>query len=343
MLKSIRVAALAGATVLMTMGFSAPAFAESLKVVASFSIIGDFARNVGGERIELVTLVGPDGDAHVYEPRPADAVAMAAADVILVNGLQFEGFLGRLVEASGATAPVVELTRGSEMLKNADEADDHSHEAAEAGHEHGHAHDHKHDHKHEAGHDHDHGHEGHAGHDHGEIDPHAWQSVHNAETYVKNIAEAFCAADAAGCDTYKANAEAYVEQLEALEEEIKAAVASIPEDKRVIITSHDAFRYFEHEYGIRFLAPEGVSTESEASAADVAALIRQIREDKASAIFMENISDARLIEQIASETGLKVGGALYSDALSGEDGPAATYIDMMRHNVSTITAAIVGS
>jgi zinc/manganese transport system substrate-binding protein len=347
MLKSIRMAALAGASVLMTAGFSAPALADTLKVVASFSIIGDFARNVGGDRIELVTLVGPDGDAHVYEPRPADAVAMAAADVILVNGLQFEGFLGRLVEASGAKAPVVELTRGGEVLKSAD--DDHGHGASEA------AHGHDHDDKKEAGHSHDHdddhaakedGHgdaHGHAGHDHGDTDPHAWQSVHNAETYVKNIAEAFCAADAAGCDTYTANAEAYIEELEALEDEIKAAIASIPEDKRVIITSHDAFRYFEHEYGIKFLAPEGVSTESEASAADVAALIRQIREDKASAIFVENISDSRLIEQIASETGLQVGGALYSDALSGEDGPAATYIDMMRHNVSTITAAIVGS
>lgn len=333
MLKSIRAAALAGASVLMTAGFSAPALADTLKVVASFSIIGDFARNVGGDRIDLVTLVGPNGDAHVYEPKPADAVAMAAADVILVNGLQFEGFLGRLVEASGAKAPVVELTRGGEMLKSAEDDDGHSH--AEAGH------DHNHDHKHEAGHDH--GHEGHAGHDHGEIDPHAWQSVHNAETYVKNIAEAFCAADAAGCETYKANADAYVEQLEALEDEIKAAVASIPEDKRVIITSHDAFRYFEREYGIRFLAPEGVSTESEASAADVAALIRQIRADKASAIFVENISDPRLVEQIASETGLRVGGALFSDALSDENGPAPTYIDMMRHNISTITAAIVGS
>lgn len=312
------------------------ASAENLKVVASFSIIADFAKNVGGDRVDITTLVGPNGDAHVYEPKPADAAAVAAADVVLVNGLQLEGFLQRLLEASGTKAPVVELTKGGEVLKMADEPhpheeadeDEDGHAAGEAGHEH------------EEGEQHDHE-EGH--HHHGEYDPHAWQSVHNAEVYVKNIADAFCAADAAGCDTYRTNAGAYGEKLEALDAEIKSAVAGIPEDKRVIITSHDAFGYFEHEYGLAFLAPEGVSTESEASAADVAALIRQIREDKASAIFVENITNPRLIEQIASETGLKAGGELYSDALSDESGPAATYIDMMRHNVSVIRGAILGS
>ncbi len=276
---------------------------EKLKVVASFSIIADFAGNVGGERIDVTTLVGPDGDAHVYEPKPADAAAVAGADVVLANGLQFEGFLQRLVEASGTKAPVVELTRGGEMLKSTD--DEHQHDR--------------------------------------QFDPHAWQSVHNAEIYVKNIVDAFCAADADGCDTYKANGEAYAAKLEALDTEIRAAVASIPEEKRVIITSHDAFGYFQHEYGVRFLAPEGVSTESEASAADVAALIKQIRDDKASAIFVENITNPRLVEQIAAETGVKVGGTLYSDALSGRDGPASTYIDMMRHNMNTIEDAVTGS
>jgi len=346
MMKTIRNAALGGTAILLSAGLATPAFADQLKVVASFSIIADLARNVGGDRIDLTTLVGPDGDAHVYEPKPADAVAMAGADVILVNGLEFEGFLGRLVEASGAKAPVVELTKGGEVLKSVEEGH-HGEEAAATGHNHA-AKEAGHDHDHEKTADaakdgHDHAAEGHAGHDHGESDPHAWQSIHNAETYVTNIADAFCAADAAGCDTYKANAAAYSEKLEALEEEIKAAVASIPEDKRTVITSHDAFKYFEHEYGIKFLAPEGISTESEASAADVAALITQIKQDQASAIFVENISDPRLVEQIASETGLKVGGELYSDALSDESGPAATYIEMMRHNISTIKAAIVGS
>ena len=306
MLKSLRRAALAS---VITFTFPGIALAEGLRVVASFSIIGDFARNVGGDRVTIITLVGPDGDAHAYEPKPADAAAVSAADVVLVNGLQFEGFLQRLVEASGTKAPIAELARGAEVLKASEDGE----------------------------------HAGEESHNHGGYDPHAWQSVHNAEVYVKNIADAFCAADAAGCDTYRANAAAYGEKLEALDAEIRAAVADVPAEKRTIITSHDAFGYFEHEYGIRFLAPEGVLTESEASAADVAALIRQIREDKASAIFVETISNPRLVEQIASETGLTVGGSLYSDALSAADGPAATYIDMMRHNITTIKGAILGS
>lgn len=344
-----KLAKLAAAASIMTLGHTAMASAENLNVVASFSIIADFARNVGGDKVDITTLVGPDGDAHVYEPRPADAAAVGAADVVLVNGLQFEGFLQRLVEASGTNAPVVELTKGGEVLKNAEE-DHHDREEAKYDHEaekheheegHEHAHDKSGEHAHEK--EEENAHEGDHDHHHGEFDPHAWHSVHNAEIYVKNIADAFCAADAAGCDTYRANAEAYGAKLEALEEEIEAAVVAIPADKRTIITSHDAFGYFEHEYGLKFLAPEGVSTESEASAADVAALIRQVREDEASAIFVENITNQRLIEQIASETGIRIGGTLYSDALSGEDGPAATYIDMMRHNVTTIKGAILGS
>jgi zinc/manganese transport system substrate-binding protein len=319
----LRLLQLAGLMSVITLSGLSSATAQELKVVASFSIIADLARNVGGDRIRLTTLVGPNGDAHVYEPEPADAAAMAEADVILVNGLGFEGFVQRLAEASGTKVSAVELSKGGELLDAANE-EDHAAHGAEG----------------EA--DHDHAAEG-DGHAHGVNDPHAWQSVHNAETYVKNIEAAFCAADAAGCNAYKANAAAYLGKLDALHEEIKAAVASIPEEKRVIITSHDAFGYFEHEYGLKFLAPEGVSTASEASAADVAALIRQVREDEASAIFVENITNRRLIEQIAAETGITVGGTLYSDALSDESGPAATYIDMMRHNVSTIEAAIAGS
>ncbi|AZO66582.1 MAG: metal ABC transporter substrate-binding protein [Mesorhizobium sp.] len=328
MSRTLKLAALVGVITSLPITLSVAA-AENLKVVASFSIIADFARNVGGDRVDIIALVGPNGDAHVYEPKPADAAAVGSADVVLVNGLQFEGFLQRLVEASATKAPIVELTKGGEVLRNTEEEHHHDHDNAAKGEE-GHAAEA------EEGHEEPH-------HHHGESDPHAWQSVHNAEVYVKNIANAFCAADAAGCDTYRANAESYGEQIEALEEEIKAAVAEIPEGKRTIITSHDAFGYFEHEYGIKFLAPEGLSTESEASAADVAALIKQIRQDKASAIFVENVTNPRLIEQIASETGLKVGGELYSDALSGENGPAATYIEMMRHNITTIKGAILAS
>lgn len=304
----------------------AQASAAELKVVASFSIIADFARNVGGDRVTITTLVGPDGDAHVYEPRPADAVAVSKADVVLVNGLEFEGFMKRLVETSATKAPVVELTRGVEPLKLSDEPAGHAHpEAGEKD-----AHDHAHQH----------GDDGH--HHHGEFDPHAWQSIGNAEIYVKNIADAFCEADKAGCATYTANSEAYVARLQQLEHYVTTEIAAIPQEKRTIITSHDAFGYFEKAYGLEFLAPEGISTESEASAADVAKLVDQVKHDKASAIFVENITDKRLIDQIARETGLKVGGTLYSDALSSEDGPASTYVDMVRNNVDTIKSAVLG-
>lgn len=282
---------------------------DKLQVVATFSIIGDLARQVGGERIELRTLVGPNGDAHVYEPKPADAIALARADVVVVNGLLFEGFLSRLVEASGTTAPIVELTRGAEILKD-----------PEGGHYHfvnGEAVFHA-----------------------APYDPHAWQSVANAKVYVENIAQAFCAADEEGCADYEANAAAYLDELTALDEEVRQAIAGIPEDKRVVVVAHHAFRYFEDAYGITFLSPQGVSTESEASAADVAGLVREVRERRASAVFAENIADARLVEQIAAEAGLALGGVLYSDALSEPDGPASTYVDLIRTNALTIAAAI---
>jgi zinc/manganese transport system substrate-binding protein len=294
--------------------FAASAAATPLKVVASFSIIGDFARNVGGERIELTTLVGPDGDAHVYEPKPADAAAMANADVVLVNGLHFEGFLRRLVEASATKASVVELTKSISPIAFQPEfveaVETHADGDADA---------------------------------HGAIDPHAFQSVANAKIYVKNIADAFCAADAEGCSTYRANADTYTQKLDALDSEVKAAITAIPPEKRVVITSHDAFGYFEHAYGLIFLAPQGISTDAEPSAADVARLIRQIRKDKAAAIFLENITNPKLVEQIAAETGIKVGGTLYSDALSQPDGPASTYIDLMENNIREIKGAILGS
>jgi zinc/manganese transport system substrate-binding protein len=307
------------ATALALLAFApSQAAAEPLKVVASFSIIGDFARQVGGDRIALTTLVGPNGDAHVYEPRPVDAAAFAASDVILVNGLHFEGFLKRLAEASATKASIVELTKGVEPIRMKEEhgAEDHTAEV------------------------HDHGTKAH---DHGDTDPHAFQSIANARIYVKNIADAFCAADAEGCGTYRLNAAAYDTKLAETEVAVKAEIAMIPADKRTIITSHDAFGYFEHAYGLEFVAPEGISTEAEASAADVAALIRQVREDKASAIFVENITNIRLTEQVARETGLGIGGTLYSDALSEADGPAPTYIAMMLHNVRTIKGAIMGS
>jgi zinc/manganese transport system substrate-binding protein len=301
---------------------ASPTLAAPLKAVASFTVIADLAKNVGGDRVEITTIVGPDGDAHVYEPSPADAVAMSRAEIVLVNGLHFEGFLQRLVEASATDAAIVELAKGVTPINfkpEFAEAEDHDDKD-------GHA---------------DEAHEGEHG--DGAVDPHAFQSIRNAEIYVKNIADAFCAADGEGCVGYQSNAAAYTKKLQALDGEVRAAIESIPAEKRVVITTHDAFGYFEHEYGLIFLAPQGISTDAEPSAADVAKLVEQVRHDKAAAIFVENITNPRLIEQIASETGIKVGGTLYSDALSGPDGPAATYIDMMENNIRQIKGAILGS
>jgi zinc/manganese transport system substrate-binding protein len=305
---------------------AAPAFAEGrLKVVSTFSILSDIVANVGGDRVEIITLVGPDGDAHVYQPSPADAQAVAGAAVIVANGLGFEGWMDRLVEASGTRATIITASEGITPIAFG-EAD---HEHAE-----GEAHDHDHA-KEQAGHDHDH-----EGHDHGAFDPHAWQSVTNVALYVGTIARGLSAADPAGAETYKANAAAYLAELDRLDAEIRAVLAALPQDRRTVVTSHDAFGYFAADYGLTFVAPQGVSTESEASAQDVAALITQIKAESIGAVFVENIADPRLLEQIAAETGARIGGTLHSDALSGPEGPAATYLAMMRHNLGQLAEAL---
>lgn len=308
---------------LTSYGVSAYAATQPLNVVASFSILADIAKNVGQENIAISTLVGPNSDAHTYEPKPNDAVAITKADVVLVNGLGFEGFMTRMLKNSDSKAAIVTVSEGIERLKAEEDEDAHADGQD--------AHDHDHDHNH----DHDH-----AGHQHGEWDPHAWNAVPNAIIYTQNIATAFCQADKAHCTSYQKNAQAYIKQLNQLEETIQSTIKSIPENRRTLITSHDAFNYFAHHYGMTFLAPVGLSTDAEASAADVAHLIEQIKKDKASALFVENISNPRLIEQISAETGVKIGGELYSDALSEPDGVANSYITLMQHNIATIQAAI---
>ncbi|MEZ5898545.1 MAG: metal ABC transporter substrate-binding protein [Hyphomicrobiaceae bacterium] len=295
---------------------------EKMSVVATFSILADFVEKVGGDRVAVRTLVGPEADAHVYQPSPADAADVGKAKVVFQNGLGFEGWMERLVQSSGYKGPLVVATKGIEPIKGEeDDHDDHEKHKGE-----------KHD---------DHAKEG--GHDHGDIDPHAWQSVPNAILYVANVKEGLCAADKDGCPVYTHNAAAYAVELNKLNEEIKSKVAAIPEKSRKVITSHDAFGYFAKAYGVEFLSPTGVSTESEASAKDVAKLIDQIKKDGVKAVFVENITDTRLIEQIAKETGAKIGGTLYSDALSKKEGPAKSYLDMMRHNAGLLAGAMAGS
>lgn len=310
------------------------ASAEPLNVVASFSILADMVQEIGGEHVNVTSLVGPGEDAHVYEPVPTDVVAVANADLVVVNGLGFEGFLDRLVEASGTQAPVIIASH--EVYAIAVE-DDHAHD--DDGHDdHGHADEGHDDHGHA-----DDGHDEHAGHDHGPLDPHAWQSLEAARSYIEEITEGLCEAATDHCEAFAQNAAAYDQQIVALGSEIEAAISVVPQAERIIITSHDAFAYLARDFDLTVLAAQGLSTDSEASAADVARLIDQIRDTGARALFVETVSDPRLITQIAEETGLVVSGTLYSDALSDAEGPAGTYLAMMRYNGEAIIAALSGS
>jgi zinc/manganese transport system substrate-binding protein len=266
---------------------------DRVNVVTSFSILGDFVKNVGGERVSVTTLVGPDGDVHVYTPAPADAKKIADAKLLVINGLGLEGWLPRLVQSSGSKAPIIIASKNIAPLKLGSDAD-----------------------------------------------PHAWQSVANAKKYVTNIRDALGAADPADAETFRANTQAYLAELDALDREVREAIGKIPESHRKVISTHDAFGYFASAYGIKFIAPLGVSTESEASARDIAGIITQIKTAKIPAVFLENISDPRLIRQIATETGARIGGTLYSDSLTGEKGDAPTYIDMVRHNIRALTSAL---
>ena len=268
---------------------------ERLNVVASFSILADLVKNVGGDKVNVTSLVGPNGDIHVYAPAPSDAKTVGDVKLLVINGLGLEGWLPRLVQSSGSKAAIVTASNGIVTLERGSEAD-----------------------------------------------PHAWQSVANAKIYVANIRDALATADPADAAIFRANAERYLAELDALDAEVRATVAKIPPERRKVISTHNAFGYFAAAYGIQFIAPSGVSTENEPSARDIAAIIRQIKAEKIPAVFLENVSDDRLIRRIAAETGAKVGGTLYSDSLTGEKGPAPTYIDLVRHNIKALTSALGG-
>jgi zinc/manganese transport system substrate-binding protein len=275
---------------------AAPAAAAEtgkLPVVASFSIIGDLVKEIGADRVSVSTIVGPDGDAHVYQPTPADGRRIAQAKVIFVNGLGFEGWLERLIAAAKSKGTVVTLGKGVKARSGEEGAD-----------------------------------------------PHAWQDVANAKIYVKEIQDALIAADPIGVESYNARALAYLARLDALDAEIVKTLDAIPKDRRRVVSTHDAFGYFAARYGVEFIAPQGVSTEAEASARDIARIIDAVKQNKVSAVFLENIADPRLAKRIAAETGAKVGGTLYSDALSEPTGDGANYIDMMRHNVRELSKAL---
>ena len=282
------------------------AAADKIPVTASFSILGDLVRVVGGDRVALTTLVGPDEDAHSFAPKPSDAKALLNTRLLVTNGLGFEPWAQKLAQSAGYKGDTVVASKGVPARPMA-------HMAPE---------------------------KGQGGHAHAETDPHAWQNPHNVVIYVRNIATGLSKVDPSGASSYQANAEAYVKELLALDTWAQAQFSGIAVAKRKVITSHDAFGYFGAHYQITFLAPQGVSTEAEPSAKQVAQLIRQIQREKIRAVFVENMGNPKLLAQLSKDAGATVGASLYSDALSGADQPGATYLHMLRHNVTHLAAGM---
>lgn len=327
--------ALAGAMLLVTSPFVHAADSAPLDVVASFSVLGDMVRVIGGDHVALTTIVGPNGDAHTFEPTPKDARALSQAKVLFVNGLGFESWMPRLVAASGFKGQEVVASKGvtPRELTPAEQA------LAAMEEKHGHAPG-RHAHASRAGAgSHGRGAQENST-DHAHIDPHAWQSLSNGLIYVQNITAALAAADPRHADDYREHARMYMQQIKTLDARIKQSLAAIPEARRKVVTSHDAFGYFGQAYGVQFISTVGISNEAEPSAKEVANIIRQVRREHVPAVFIENISNAKLIRQISRETGAKVGGTLYSDALAPPDQPAGTYLGMFEWNAGKLIYAL---
>lgn len=280
---------------------SGPAYAaDKLPVTASFSILGDLVAVVGAERVSVRALVGPDEDAHVFEPRPADAKGILLSRLLVINGLGFEPWAEKLAKSAGFKGVIAIASKGVKTREDS------------------------------AGKTHSHGKT------HGTVDPHAWQNPNNVVQYVRNIAASLSSIDPAGTGTYDANRDAYIRELQSLDAWIRSQLATIPLAQRKVITSHDAFGYFAAEYQVKFLAAQGVSTDSAPSAKAVAELVRQVKRERIRTVFVESMSDPKLVTQLGKDTGASVGGSLYSDALSAPDKPGATYLQMMRHNVTQL-------
>ncbi|MEL0550535.1 MULTISPECIES: metal ABC transporter substrate-binding protein [Klebsiella/Raoultella group] len=286
--------------VILTLAFGLAvqgAMAKTLNVVSSFSVLGDMVQQVGGEHVKVATLVGPDGDPHTFEPSPQDSALLSKADVVVVNGLGLEGWVDRLIKASGFKGELVVASTGVK-----------THTLDEDGKT--------------------------------VTDPHAWNSAANGALYAQNILNGLVAASPQDKAALEVSGQRYIGQLNELDSWAKSQFSTIPQEKRKVLTSHDAFGYFGRAYGVTFLAPQGLSSESEASAAQVGALITQIKADGVHTWFMENQLDPRLVKQIASATGAQAGGELYPEALSKPGGVADSYVKMLRHNVELIAASM---
>ena len=295
----------AAASVLVLVG-SVPASAKDITVVASFTVLADMVQQVGGHHVHVSSLVGPNGDPHVYEPSPSDVNAISQAELVFVSGLGLEGWLDRLIAASGTKGKTIVVSDGITPRTMVDEDD---------------------------------------GPTKGQMitDPHAWNSAANAVIYATNIEKALIAAAPEDAAAIKASGDRYIAQLQALDAWARQEIAAVPKAKRKVITSHDAFSYMGTAYGISFIAPQGISTEAEPTAAQVATLIKQIRAEKVKVVFLENQTDSRLAKQVAHEGGAKIGGALYPESLSTHDSPAATYVDAFTYNIKTLKAGMLAN
>lgn len=270
---------------------------KQLKVVATASMIGDMAKNIGGDAIVVKTIVPIGGDPHIYEPTPADAQLVASADIILKNGLTFEGWLNELIENSGTRAAIITVTTDitpieSVKYKNA-------------------------------------------------TDPHAWMDASLGIVYCENIKNALAAADPGNKQMFEFNFGVYKKQLEELDKYIKTQITKIPEQRRILITSHDAFQYYGRRYGIRLESVLGTSTDAEAQTSDMVRLNQVIRENQVPAVFIESTINPKLLEQLARDNKIEIGGKLYADSIGDEQSPAPTYQDMLRYNTDIIVAALI--
>lgn len=293
--------------VLAVAASGAGAAAEPLPVVATFSVLGDMVATIGGEHVALTTIVGGDGDTELYQPTPADARALATAKLLVMNDInpEFEPWLPALIRQASFKGTTLVASKGAKTIT----------EAEEEGHE--------------------------AGNGPPKSDQHAWHDLANGAIYARNIGAGLAEADPANADFYKSRADAYIVEIKQVDAWARNEIAAVPKAKRKVITSHDGFQYLGRAYGIKLIPARGWVNDKEASADDIARLIRQMRQDKVRAIFVENMNDPRVIERVAQEAGASIGGTLYSDALSKPGGEAATYLAMARHNIAALKAGML--
>lgn len=272
-------------------------FAQEKKtVVATASMMADMTKNIAGGMVNVECIVPIGGDPHLHEPTPRDAQMVNRADLIIKNGLTFEGWLDELIENSGTKAKTVRVTEGIQPIKSVEYENS--------------------------------------------ADPHAWMDANLGLAYIKNIKDALTELDPDNADIYAFNYGVYKTQLEDLDQYIKTEIQKIPAQKRVLITSHDAFQYYGRAYGIRLEAILGTSTDAEAQTSDIIRLNKVIKTSNVPALFVESTINPKLLKQLAKDNDIEIGGQLYADSIGDEASPAPTYIDMLKHNTNVIVKAL---